>query len=348
MLSLGRPAAWAQLTESFADGDFTQNPTWTGNTTDFVVNASQQLQSNGPAVAASPQLVTASQAATGTTWEFYAKLNLGTSSANQAEVWLMSDLSDLRATANKGYFVRLGNTADETSLYRKNAATTAALIIDGADGTLSSSTSNTVRVRVTRSLQNVWTLERDLSGNQNFTTEGTVTDATHQRSNYFGVALTYSATNSRSFFFDDFRITDATAPTLQSATLVNARQVDVTFNEPVAAPQAPASYSLAGTGAPAVASAQRDATDPALVHLTFASDLPAGTSTLTVRNVADLYGNVAAGPLTATVSYTPPAAAPGYYQLLITEILADETPVVGLPASEFVEIHNPRLPRPWI
>ncbi|TGE14552.1 lamin tail domain-containing protein [Hymenobacter elongatus] len=339
-------SAQAQLTDSFADGNFTQDPVWTGNVADFQVNATQQLQSNGPAVTPSAtQLVTVSQAVTGTVWEFYARLNLATSAANYADVWLLSDLADVRATANKGYFVRLGNTADDISLYRKNAAATAVSIIDGTDGTLGLATNNVVRVRVTRSVQNVWTLERDLGGTQNYTTEGTVTDATHQRSNYFGVTLTYSATNNRSFFFDDFRITDATPPAVQSAVISSARQIDVLFTEAVAAPQSPASYRLTTPGAPAVTAAQRDATDPGLVHLTFAADLLGGPNTLEIRNVADLYGNVATGPFTTTLTYTPPPVAPGYYQLLITEILADELPVVGLPASEFVEIHNPSVTR---
>ncbi|UOQ53452.1 lamin tail domain-containing protein [Hymenobacter cellulosivorans] len=338
LLSLCRPAAYAQLTESFTDGDFTQNPAWVGGTADFVVNASQQLQSNGPAVTPSTtQLVTASQAATGTTWEFYAKLNLATSGSNYADVWLMADQADLKAAANKGYFVRLGGTDDEVSLFRKNASATAAVLIDGANSTLNSTTSNVVRVRVTRSVQNVWTLERDLNGGQNFTAEGSVTDATHQRSNFFGVTLTYSATNNRNFYFDDFRISDNTAPVLQSASIVSARQVDVLFNEPVFTPNV-ATYQF-NNGTPVIVSVVRDASDVGLVHLTLAADLAPGANTLTLR-AGDLYGNIT-GPLTTTLTFSPPAVAPGYYQLLITEILADELPVVGLPASEFVEIHNP-------
>jgi hypothetical protein len=76
---------------------------------------------------------------------------------------------------------------------------------------------------------------------------------------------------------------------------------------------------------------------PAVVRLTFSTDLGA-SNTLEVRQLADLYGNVAAGPLTAAFGGVP--VAPRVGELLITEIMADETPVVGLPASEFVEIYN--------
>nr|WP_262904552.1 lamin tail domain-containing protein [Hymenobacter lucidus] len=339
VIGLSSSSARAQLAETFTDGDFTQNPAWSGGTADFQINAALQLQSNGPAVTPSnTQLVTASTSVTGTVWEFWANLRLATSGSNYADVWLVSDLADLRATANKGYFVRLGGTDDEVSLFRKNAGATATAIIDGQNTTLSSTTNNLVRVRVTRSTLNVWTLERDLTGGTNYVSEGTVTDATHQRSNYCGVSLTYSATNNRSFYFDDFRITDRTAPVLQSASIIGARQVDVLFNEPIFLPR-PTDFQL-NTGTPAILDAVRDATDQGLVHLTLAADLLPGTNTLTVVRVAD-EGGFSGGPFTTTLTFTPPAVVPGFYQLLITEIYADESPVVGLPASEFIEIHNP-------
>nr|WP_246455472.1 lamin tail domain-containing protein [Hymenobacter citatus] len=96
-----------------------------------------------------------------------------------------------------------------------------------------------------------------------------------------------------------------------------------------------------GGGAPAIVSVERDATDPAVVHLTCAANLPLGSNVVEVRQVADLYGNASAGPLTIGFVNNGFAVAPTFNQLLITEILANETPVVGLPASEYVEVHNP-------
>ena len=74
-----------------------------------------------------------------------------------------------------------------------------------------------------------------------------------------------------------------------------------------------------------------------MVRLTFAADFPA-QSMLEARNIADLYGNVAAGPLTAAFTALP--AAPAFGDLIISEIFADETPQVGLPLSEYLEIYN--------
>src|SRR5688572_10168056 len=291
----------AQLQDNFTDGNFTANPTWSGDVSLFTINATQQLQSNGPAVAATAQLVTPSQAIIGTEWEFFANLKLATSSANLAEVYLISDVANLNGNLN-GYFVRIGDTPDEVSLYRKDGATSTK-IIDGTDGTMISTTNNLVKVKVTRSLTNVWNLQIDVTGaGSAYVSQGTATDATHQRSEFFGVLAKYSATNSTKFSFDDFKITDATAPTLVSATLISATQLDVLFNEVVGltSAQTVANYTVSGGGG-SPTSATRDAANPKLVHLTFASNLPGGTNTVTASNIADLYGNVA-GALTASFS----------------------------------------------
>ncbi|QIL76034.1 lamin tail domain-containing protein [Hymenobacter sp. HDW8] len=332
-------SANAQLTESFTDGDFAQNPTWTGDEGSFQVNT-QQLQSNGPTTTGTTlQLATPSTAASGVTWEFYVNLRLATSGGNLADVWLMADQANLKTTGTKGYFVRLGGTPDEISLFRQDATGSPVYVINGQDGTLKSSTSNTARVRVTRSPQNLWTLEYDLIGGQNFTLSGTATDATHQRSAYFGLRITYSSANSRNFYFDDFRITDTVPPALLSAAPTSPNQLDALFSEALNASPSAASYRLL-TG-PAVLAAQLDGANPALVHLTLGGNLPLGTNTLEARNVTDANGIVAAGPLTATFVNQGFAVLPAPNQVLITEIMVDETPVVGLPASEYVEIHNP-------
>jgi len=330
--------AAAQLTETFADGDFTKNPAWTGDVGSFVVT-NQVLQSAGPAVTGTQlQLVTPCQASTGTTWEFWANLKLATSASNLADVWLLASRPDLKSAATTGYFVRLGGTDDEVSLFRKDSARSPVLVIDGLNGTLSSTTNNLVRVRVTRSSQGQWTLARDLAGGRNFVAEApTPLDNTHQRGSVVGVSFLYSSANGKNFYFDDFLVTDATAPLLLRATAVDSRTLDVVFNEAVGAASAtdPGHYRLAAGVGPATAAVST--LNPAVVRLTFTQDF-ASNNVLEVRQLADLYGNVAAGPLTAAFGGVP--VAPRVGELLITEIMADETPVVGLPASEFIEIFN--------
>jgi len=317
-------AARGQLIETFANGNFTQNPVWTGDAAGFQVS-SQVLQSNGPAATGTTiQLATPCQATTGTTWEFWTNLKLATSSGNLADVWLLASQADLKSPATKGYFVRLGGTDDEVSLFRKDSAKTAVYVIDGLNGTLASATNNLVRVRITRSTIGQWKLERDLTGGRTFVAEANQpVDNTYQRSAAVGVSLLYSSANGKNFYFDDFAVTDATAPLLTRAVAADAHTLDVVFNEAVSPATAaqPARYRLA-TGAVPI-SAQVSALSPAVVRLIFGQDF-AASNTLEVRQLADLYGNVASGPLTA--AFGGVALAPQVSELIITEILADETP----------------------
>ncbi|MGI4865900.1 MAG: lamin tail domain-containing protein [Janthinobacterium lividum] len=331
-------AAQAQLVETFADGDFTNNPTWTGDAASFLVT-NQQLQSNGPAVTGTQiQLSTPCQAGLGTTWEFWANIRNATTSGNLADVWLMASQADLKNTATKGYFVRLGGTGGKVSLFRKDSARTALVVIDGQTGSLSG-TNNLVRVRVTHTTQGQWLLSRDLAGGTNFVAEpnSPATDNTYQRSVAVGVSLLYSSANGRNYYFDDFNVSDTTPPLLTRAAAVDARIVDLVFNEAVDPNTAaqPTRYRLSTGVVPTAA--QVSAVNPAVVRLTFGQDFLA-SNTIEARQIADLYGNTAAGPLLAT--FGGAALTPRVGELLITEIMADETPQVGLPASEFVEIYN--------
>ena len=337
-LLLSRVAS-AQLRDDFSDSNFTQNPAWAGTTNFFTVNAQLQLQSNGPAVTGTRlQLATPCRASTGTTWEFWANLRLATSASNLADVWLMASGPDLSNAATAGYFVRLGGTADNITLFRKDSAKTAVALVTGQTRTLASATNNLVRVRITRTTTNRWTLERDLAGGRNFVADGApATDAAYQRSAAAGVALLYSSANGKNFYFDNFSVVDATPPFLLNATPLDARRVDAVFNEAVdpGAGALAASYRLRGGAAPVAAEVL--ANNPAVVRLTFGADLLAA-NVLEARQVADLFGNVAPGALAASFAGLP--VAPGFGDLIITEILADETPAIGLPEAEFVEVFN--------
>lgn len=332
----------AQFSDNFTDGNFTSNPAWVGGTTDFIVNPSLQLQSDNMVANATFYLSTASTKATTAQWDFYTKLTFNTSSTNYVDVFLTASASDLNATATTGYFVRLGNTADEISLYRKDAGAGVTRIIDGLDGTLNTS-NNTVSVRVIRNAANQWSLQRDLTGTASgYVTEGTVTDATFTTSAFFGISVRQStASFFQRHFFDDIVVQnfvpDVTPPVITSATAISATQIDVLFNEAVeiTSSQVATNYSVDNAvGSPA--SAIRDATNTSLVHLTYATTLPARTNLLlTVNAVKDIAGNAISNG-TKTFSYF--IGLP--YDIVIDEIFADPTPQVGLPNNEWLELRN--------
>lgn len=332
----------AQLTENFNDGNYTNNPVWSGNTSDFIVNSSLQLQSNNTVANSNYFLSTPNTLATTAQWEMYVQIAFNPSSANYIDVWLTASASDLTLNTNTGYFVRIGNTDDEISLYRKDAGGILTKIIDGADGVLNNS-SNAMKIKVTRDGSSQWILFRDLGGTGNFyASEGSVTDTTYTSSSFFGFYIKQSTAGFfQGHFFDNIEIKnyvpDVTPPAIQSATAISPTALDVLYSEPVemASSRLITNYSLNNSpGVPVTA--VPDATTSSLVHLTFAINFTnAVTYTLTVNGVKDLAGNAISNGIANFSFYTP-----RQYDVVIDEIMIDPTPQVGLPNNEWVELRN--------
>jgi len=332
----------AQLSENFNDGDFTGNPAWSGGTSDFVVNSSLQLQSNNTVANSNYFLSTPNSLATTAQWEMYIQLAFNPSSANYVDVYLTASDGDLALNTTTGYFVRIGNSNDEICLYRKDNGGVTTKLIDGADGILNKS-NNVMKIKVIRDASNQWILSRDLTGTGNsYTNEGAATDATYTSSAFFGFYIKQStASFFRKHFFDDIAIKnyepDVTPPILQSATAISANTVDILFNEPVEINSSQLVTNYAANNSLGIPStAALDGVNPNLVHLTFAATLTnAVTYTLSVNGVTDLSGN-AINNGTANFSFYTPQQ----YDVVIDEIMADPTPQVGLPNSEWVELRN--------
>ena len=331
----------AQFSDNFSDGDFTNNPTWTGNTADFIVNAAQQLQSNNTIPNAGFYLSTSNTLASTAEWTFTVNLTFNPSNANYVDVFLTANASDLTAAATTGYFVRIGGTTDEVSLFRKDAGTATTKIIDGVDGILNTS-NNLIKIKVTRNASNVFTLLRDAGITGNFFNEGIATDATFTSSSFFGIVVRQStSTFFQRHFFDDIEIKpfvpDVTPPAITSVVAISNNSADVLFTEAVEllSSQQAANYAVNnGIGFPN--SATRDAINLALVHLVFTSTFPNRTALqLTVNGVRDFSGNTLNNGSANFAFFTA-----AQYDVVIDELMADPTPLVGLPNVEWIELKN--------
>src|SRR5688572_20305040 len=121
----------AQIQDNFADGDFSNDPEWLGDDSLFAVS-SGQLQLQAPAVSGTAYLATTSTALNNASWEFTVTLQFNPSGSNYVRLYLVSDQPDLSGALN-GYFILIGDTPDEISLY-KQTGTATIKIIDGPDG----------------------------------------------------------------------------------------------------------------------------------------------------------------------------------------------------------------------
>ncbi len=336
----------AQVTDNFTDGDFTASPVWSGDDSVYTIVANQ-LRSNKTIASSTFYLSTPSALANNCQWEFWVNLKFATSGANYVDIFLTSNEANLMSITLNGYFVRIGGTADNISLFKKTGSTNTA-IITGTSSILTSSSNNIVKVKVTCDASNLFTLSREFSTSTitgNYTTEGSVTDASFTTSSFFGVSVRQStASFFQKHFFDDFYvgpiIVDLSPPSIVSSTVISSTQVDVLFSENVdlTTSQTLTNYSANNSlGNPSVAT--RDGSNFSLVHLTFVTAFTSGLSnTLTVTNVQDFSANAIT---TANTNFTYfISSLPSFKDIIINEIFADPTPQVALPAVEFIEIYN--------
>ena len=222
----------AQFIDDFSDGDILSAPNWMGNTENFRVET-QMLQLNAPEVSGDTYLVTKSMGLDDGIWEFFVRMEFGTSASNFTRVYLMSSQDNLTGSLN-GYFILIGETEDEISLFRQDGEDLTVLI-DGEDKLIDTNPVN-VRVRVTRDDQGNWELLHDISGGTSFTSAGNVTDNTYQFTDYFGIRCTYTSSRHDKFFFDDFVVTgrvivDTKPPTILAINVINSSKLQVQFSE---------------------------------------------------------------------------------------------------------------------
>lgn len=331
----------AQFTDDFSDGNFSSNPTWTGETDKFIVNGLNQLQLFAPAVTDDAYLSTESATIENASWEFFVRLNFNPSSTNYARVYLVSDNENLKGALN-GYFVYIGGTADKISLFRQTG-TVRTEIITGTSGSVNV-TNVQVKIRVMRDDIGNWTLERDTALTNEFVTEGSVFDNTHFQSSYFGVYCDYTQTRSQHFFYDDIVVTgtpyiDTEAPVFQELSILSENQLLLQFNENLGVSSANILNFSVNNGVGNPEFAEINPLNNSQIILTFEDNFVDNTNyVLSVSNISDLTGNI-------MTNFTEPFyyfvfSIPVFGEIRINEIMADETPSIGMPLTEYVELFN--------
>ncbi len=342
-------AANAQVQENFSDGELSQNPTWTGDTDEYLVDASGMLQSNGDTISTTNReiyIATPSTALVNAQWEFFVNPKVSTSSNNRMDVFLSSN-SEILTGNNQGYFVRIGGTPDEVALFRKDGAGIESYVITGTASSINSSSTNPTKVKVTRDVNGVWNLFADYEGSGLlYNLVGTATDVTYQTSTHFGVLVRYSNSNRQKYYMDNIAVgdivVDTQAPTVLQLNVLGPQEIEVVFSEIIeqTAAEEELNYSADG-GLNQPATAIRNASLFQRVNLQFGTAFISGQSyQLTISGIPDLAGNTMA-PITLDFLYYRPQA----YDVVVNEIMADPSPVVLQPDVEWFELYN-RTPYP--
>lgn len=339
----------AQINEDFDDGNFTANPVWTGsnNNADFVIT-DNKLRSSSNLGNASFFLSTENKLATNTQWDFWVNLQFSTSGSNYTDIYVISDKADLKNTMINGYFIRIGNTDDEISLYKRSGTTaTISKIIDGVNGSVGSS-NNTLKIRLKRDNAGKFTLEREVvSANSVYVTEGTALEADYRSTSYFGMVVQQStATFFQKHFFDNIKVAsivnDTIPPGLSSISLIDSNTIAITYSEAMDSISAKdvSNYAINNNGGPILKVLTTN--DPAKFHIKLANNLNSGTYSISVANIRDKSGNVISSNQSGTFTFIKPYTAK-FGDVVINELLADPSPQIDLPSVEFVELRNNTL-----
>jgi len=329
----------AQISEDFNDGDWTNGVNWAASSADWAVE-NGVLRSANATDQAEFQMFTNSTRVQNTQWMLWLNLKFNTSSANYVDVFLAADSAPSKA--RNGYYVRIGNTKDEVSLYRLLNGT-ATEIISGADGLLNTS-DNTLRLRVTCSANYTWTLEYIAGAAAAYTQAGSIADSAVRSSFFTGWRVKQSTTSfHKKHYFDNYYcgdpILDLTPPYISTARFTSAQELRIGFNEPAQSLGVTdtALFSLQNFGKPDAITMAPDGLS-AVLHFPGVSG-NVQNYTLLAGGFRDLAGNPNTGQRLDFLGGIP--ALPKAGTLLITELMADPDPVVAnLPASEYVELQN--------
>lgn len=339
------PKAQAQVTDDFSDGDFTNNPSWTATENAWVIS-NQQLRSNTSFTGTPPFFISTPSTLSGVgTWETYFRYaSMSPTSGNNSEFWIMADSANL-GKSNNGYFIKIGDTQKDISLFkRKDGLTTK--IIDGPDQIIAAS-SNSGNIKLTRTALGSMELYAKVNGAADFVLMGTVTDNEINASSYVGFNVLATPSNFGKHYFDDVKVAgevgpDITPPSFLNISFPAGNTIDLGFSEPVDSAYAADISRYSINPSRTVISAERLTNNYSTIRLTVSPNLSTGDYAITVLNSKDLAGNVQGLAQTQNGTYAPVVPAT-FRSIVINEIMAAPSANAGTsaPQVEWIELHNP-------
>ena len=96
----------AQINDGFSDGNFSENPSWTGNTDDFEINQQLQLQLKSSGSDTSV-LFTRNNRIQETELNWWMKLSFNTSANNYARIYFVADTHEVN-NISRALYLQVG------------------------------------------------------------------------------------------------------------------------------------------------------------------------------------------------------------------------------------------------
>ena len=334
----GTPAAAQVLVDSFPAG-FTPALGWQGDRAAFAGEGGRLVLREGrPTPAPTARVWFAAETRDSACWSVDVEQRFSASASNRVRWWLAADRA-LDQAGVQGVYLQLGGIsgdADAIDLVEVTAAGTS--VIAGGRPGVAAADPLALQLRVCADSGNDWTwAARSRDGALVDSAAGS--SAEPLRGRFVGFDIAFTPTRSGLLSFDDLTVgpifRDTEAPALVLATAASPTLVLVVADEPLGTANLdPGRYAVDGR-APASVEVAGDT-----LRLRLTAPLVEGRPTaLELLGLVDAAGNVGP-PVSTTVTSTAPRQL-ARYDLLISEIMADPSPVVGLPDVEYVEVYNP-------
>lgn len=254
------------------------------------------------------------------------RLPFSTSSANYVDLILASDSTP----TSTRYFIRVGGKEDAVALYRKDNSGIELL----ASGPFNQTHNFDGRILVRRE-SGVWMVSYSIQQTGDVVQLMDTFDMTYPEIKTVGILIRQStASFHRKHYFDNFYFgpvqRDTTPPNVIATDIISNSEVSVVFNEAIEEKSAKANSN--GDSLMVIASGPD--------RLTLRSSFPftPGDVRIVLSGIFDQEGNTMSDTILVTEHI--PFGEAGMFDVLITEIMADPEPVIGLPAAEYLELYN--------
>ena len=328
----------AQVFDDFSQFQYFNKSLWRSDTASFLVT-NQELKSNNNIANATFIISHPNVLFKNAEWNMDVKMSFNPSSNNYIDWIISADSFNLKSFKN-GYFIRLGGSTDEISLFRVNAGIETK-VIDGTDGILNTS-NNLINIALINN-NDTFTLKRKTIGSNVYVTEGVyIHNATISTINS-GIRIRQS---TASFFnrhsFDNYYIgkiiKDTVAPVLDSFIALNPNTIRLVFSENIdsLSVKDSSNYTLSPKNN-WIESIQ--IINSKTIQLIFKDSFTKNTLfNLTTQGIADFAANKILPQSNSFIFYQ--TQTPQLHDLIINELMIKPDPVVGLANKEYIEIKN--------
>ena len=326
---------YAQFSDSFSDGNLLG---WSGDTTDFQINSAGELQLNAPAGASGSFIYAPVEFSDSMTWAYRFRLDFAPSSSNQLIVYL--GLLHPDPGASPGYFLEIGATGDMDAILFKYSDGTASEIIGQSAAGLVADDPVELDLFIVAN-QGFWKFYKKLPNQYEFLFSAAYDQLSLSQLSFFGIECLYSDTRRDKFYFDDFLVkpfeADTLPPDITAYHIQNDRTLLLELSE---APEFSSASILSnyvlqpGTLIPSAVQVNGSSITVAWEE-PFVSQVP---YSLHVTMLRDTSGNLMPDRV-IEFSYIQVEKAE-QDEILITELMVDPSPAIGLPQTEYIELYN--------